>query len=273
MERIFCWGYVIMQIHMSWASSRQFKYLAIFLLVIGLIIFIFIYPLIFKKATCSDNKQNGAEIGIDCGGTCSRMCEEEITNPVVLWSRAFSVVGSNYNLVAFVENRNKNSGVISASYEFRVYDANNKLLGRREGKIFIPPNQQFAIFESRFDSGESQLKSVTFEFLPPLVWIKKAPTLQTLPINVNNIIFDNNKDTPNLSAIVNNDSIYDLPEFDVIAILYDADHNAINASKTHKDKLLNNNSLPVVFTWPEILSAFPVTKDILIQINPFSVSF
>ena len=140
-------------------------------------------------------------------------------------------------------------------------------------KTFIPPNQQFAVLESRFDAGEGEIKNVTFEFLPPLIWVKKAPTLQTLPIRVSSIIFDDNKDTPSLSAIINNDSIYDLPEFDVIAILYDVDHNAINASKTHKDKLLNNNSLPVFFTWPEILSANPVTKDILIQINPFSVSF
>lgn len=258
---------------MSWASSRQFKYLFIFLLVIGLIIFIFIYPLIFKKATCFDNKQNGTEIGIDCGGICSRMCEEEITDPVVLWSRAFPVVGSNYNLVAFVENRNKNSGVFSASYEFRIYDINNRLLGRREGKTFIPPNQQFAIFESRFDSGESELKSVTFEFLPPFIWVKKEPTLQNLPIRVSDIIFDDNKDTPNLSAVIRNESIYDLPEFDVIAILYDTEHNAINSSKTHKDKLLSGNNLPVVFTWPEILSSFPATKDVLVQINPFSVPF
>jgi hypothetical protein len=220
-----------------------------------------------------DGKQNGTETGIDCGGSCSLVCKIDVSDPVVLWSRAFPVVGSNYNLVAFVENRNKNSGVYNASYEFRIYDNNNKLLGRREGNTFIPPNQQFAVFESRFDSGQNQIKSVSFEFLLPLTWVKKAPTLQTLPIRVSSIIFDDNKDTPSLSAIINNDSIYDLPEFDVIAILYDIEHNAINASKTHKDKLLNNNSLPVVFTWPEILSTNPITKDILIQINPFSVSF
>ncbi|MFA5773659.1 MAG: hypothetical protein WC908_03230 [Candidatus Paceibacterota bacterium] len=258
---------------MTWASSRQFKYLSIFLLVVGLIVFAFIYPLIFKKPTCTDSKQNGAETGVDCGGACLRMCLAEVSDPVVLWSRAFPVVGSNYNLIAFIENRNKNSGVYSAPYEFRVYDVNNKLLGRRQGSTFIPPNQQFAVFESRFDAGESELKSITFEFLPPLVWIKKSPTLQTLPINVSNIVFDDNKDTPNLSAIISNASIYDLPEFDVIAILYDAEHNAINASKTYKDKLLSGDNLPVVFTWPEILSSIPVIKDVLIQINPFSVSF
>lgn len=258
---------------MSWASHRQFKYFSILVIFVALIIFALIYPVIFKKPTCFDNKQNGTETGIDCGGTCSLMCKVDVSDPVVLFSRAFPVVGSNYNLVAYVENRNKNSGVYSASYEFRIYDKNNKLLGRRQGSTFIPPNQQFAIFESRFDAGASELKSVTFEFLPPLIWIKKEPTLQTLPIRVSNIVFDNNKDTPNLSAIISNDSIYDLPEFDVIAILYDGENNAINASKTHKDKLTSGNNLPVVFTWPEPLSALPVIKDILISINPFSVSF
>lgn len=239
----------------------------------ALVIFAIISPIIFKKPTCTDSKQNGDETGVDCGGSCSLMCKSDISSPVVLWSRSFPVIGNNYNLVAFVENRNKNSAVAVASYEFRIYDSDNKLLGRRVGKTFIPPNQQFAVFESRFDAGQNDIKSVTFEFLPPLVWVKKAPTIQTLPISVNNIVFDNNKNTPTLSAIVNNDSIYDLPEFDVIAILYDINHNAINASKTHKDKLLNNNKTSIVFTWPEILSSIPVTQDILVQVNPFSVSF
>lgn len=258
---------------MSWASRRQFKYLSVFLLVVALIIFAFLYPIIFKKPTCFDNKQNGTETGIDCGGICSLMCKEDITEPVVLWSRAFPVIGNSYNLVAYIENRNKNSGVINAPYEFRIYDTNNKLLGRREGQTFIPPNQQFAIFESRFDAGQSQIKTVTFEFINPLIWVKKNPTLQNLKIYVSDIIFNDNVDTPSLSARIKNDSIHDIPEFDAIAILYDVDHNAINASKTHKDKLLNNSSLPVIFTWPEILSATPLTQDVMILINPFSVSF
>ncbi len=258
---------------MSWATRRQFKYAFGVFLFFGLIIFAIIYPVIFKAPTCQDGKNNADESGVDCGGSCSLMCKSEIFSPVVLWNRAFLVINNNYNLVAYVENRNRDSAVLKASYEFRIYDNNNKLLGRREGSTFIPPNQQFAIFEPRFDAGEGQIKTVTFEFIEPLIWVKKAPTLQALPIRVNNIVFDDNKDTPSLSAIINNDSVYDLPEFNVIAILYDKDNNAINASKTYKDKLLSNDSIPVFFTWPEILSATPVRKDVIISINPFSVSF
>lgn len=258
---------------MSWATKKKLKYASGFILIIILIVFAFTYKIIFKKPTCFDKKQNGVETGIDCGGACSLMCKEDVSSPVVLWSRAFHVVENNYNLVAVVENRNKNSGVVSASYEFLVYDSNNILLGRREGKTFIPPNQQFAVFESRFNAGESSIKSVTFRFVPPLAWVKKAPTLQSLPIKVKDIVFNDDVDTPNLSAKIVNESIYNIPEFDVIAILYDADHNAINASKTHKGGLGSNNTSSVIFTWPEVLSALPATKDVLILINPFSVSF
>lgn len=258
---------------MSWASKKKFKYASGFILFILIIVFAFTYKIIFKKPTCSDGKLNGTETGIDCGGSCSLMCKEDVFEPVVLWSRAFHVVDNNYNLVAMVENRNKNAGVISSSYEFRVYDTNNKLLGRKEGKTFIPPNQQFAVFESRFNAGESDIKSVAFEFTTPVIWVKKVPTLQNLQININNIVFNDDKDNPNLSATIVNDSIYDIPEFDVIAVLYDVDRNAINASKTHKSGLGSNNKTSVIFTWPEVLSALPATKEVLISINPFSVSF
>jgi len=258
---------------MSWAAKRQFKYALGVFSFFGLIVFLFAYPYIFKDPTCQDNKQNGNETGVDCGGNCSLMCKEEMLAPVVLWSRPFHIIENNYNLVAYIENRNKDGAVAKASYEFKIYDINNKLLGRRVGQTFIPPNQQFAVFESRFDKGQGEIKTVTFEFLDPIIWVKKDPNLQTLPIRVHNIVFKDDKDTPNLSAIISNDSVYDLPEFDVIAILYDKDRNAINASKTQKDKLLSNTSLPVFFTWPETLSDVPVMEDILLSINPFSVSF
>lgn len=258
---------------MTWATKRQLQYVGGLFGIFLIILFIFLYPVIFKKPSCTDGKKNGVEAGIDCGGACSRMCLETTSDPVVLWSRAFPVVGNTYNLVALIENQNKNSGIENIPYEFRIYDVNNRLIGRRQGSTFIPPNTQFAIFEPRFDFGQSQVKSVTFEFSAPFNWIKKEPTLNTLPIYVDNITMGEDKKSPSLSAIIKNESIYEIPSFDVIAILYDEERNAINASKTVKEGLSSNNSLPVFFTWPEPLTSEPVIKDVLISINPFNVSF
>src|SRR3989339_299066 len=258
---------------MNWATKRKLQYVGGLLLFIVLILFWVLYPIIFPKPTCTDLKQNGDETGVDCGGSCSLMCKKDVSDPVVLWSRAFPVTGNIYNLVAFVENQNNNSGVENASYEFRVYDVNNRLIGRREGTTFIPPSKQFAIFEARFDPGVAQVKSVTFEFTDPLVWTKRAPTLNNLEVFVDNIAMGEDKKSPSLSARIKNESIQDLPSVEVIAILYDVDHNAINASKTIKDGLKSGSDTTVFFTWPEALTGEPVIKDVLVSINPFSVSF
>ncbi len=258
---------------MSWASRRQSQYLFGLLLFLGLIALIILWPTITRKPTCADLKQNGTETGVDCGGSCQRICNVDAAEPVVLWSRAFPVTGSTYNLVAFIENSNKAAAVAMVSYEFRIYDTNNLLIGRRSGTTFIPPNQQFAIFESRFDSGASQIRSVRFEFTSPFIWVKKAPTIQTMPIRIDNIILGSDIQSPTLTARVNNDSIYDLPAFDVIAILYDKDHIAINASKTHKDSLSSNGNSLLLFTWPQAFTNTPLTEDVLISINPFATPF
>jgi len=259
--------------YMSWASRRKLQYLSGLFFIIAIIIFIIVFPMFNKKPTCFDNKQNGDEVGVDCGGSCNNFCEGEVTEPLILWNRAFHLVGNNYNLVALVRNQNKDAGIAEISYEFKIYDTNNLLIGRRVGTTYIPPNKEFAIFEPRFNSGESQIRSVSFDFLPPFKWVKKSSTLDTLPVRVDNIVQGGDKNNPTLSARVNNDSVYDLPSFDVIAILYDADHNAINASKTYKDGLTSNANTPLFFTWPEAFSSEPVTRDVLIQINPFTTSF
>lgn len=258
---------------MTWAAKRRWQYVWGLLGVFLVVLFIFLYPVIFKKPTCTDNKKNGDEIGIDCGGSCLRMCNEETSDPAVLWYRAFPVVGSYYNLVALVENQNTNSAIENVTYQFRVYDVNNKMIGRRDGSTFIPPNKQFAIFEARFDAGAAVVKSVSFEFTGPLVWIKKEPTLNTLPIYVDNIAMGEDLKNPSLTARVKNESVNDLPTFDAIAILYDKDRNAINASKTFKDGIPSGGFLSLYFTWPEAFSVQPVTEEVLISINPFTVSF
>jgi hypothetical protein len=258
---------------MTWATKRQLQYIMMFVVFILIILFIFLYPVIFKKPTCTDGKQNGDETGIDCGGSCQLMCKEKTSDPLVLWSRAFKVSSNAYNLVAFIENQNKNSGIEDIPYEFRVYDVKNRMIGRSTGSTFIPPNKQFAIFEARFDPGLAQIKSVTFEFTGTFIWVKKEPTIDSLPIYVDNIVMGEDKKNPSLSARIRNESIYELPSFDVITILYDENNNAINASKTVKDGLASNDSMSVFFTWPEALTGSPVIKDVLVSINPFTAPF
>lgn len=266
-------NFAILQ-NMSWAGKRQITYLGGLFLFIGLVLFGLFYNVIFVDPNCHDGKQNGDEVGIDCGGLCSRMCMSQVSEPVVLWSRAFKVVDNTYNLLAYVENQNKTGAVQTAPYEFRVYDENGILIAKREGTTFIPANQRFAVFESRIDAGNSTPKSVTFQFNGPFTWYHKAPTIQTQPIRIEKKeLNDSDPSSPVLSAQVVNDSVYDLPAFDVIAILYDENSNAIAVSKTHRDGVASNSKSNISFTWPSAFTGNPVVRDLLLSVDPFTTPF
>lgn len=258
---------------MSWASKRQSQYITGLLVFLGLIALIIAWPTITKKPTCMDGKKNGTETGVDCGGVCQRICSDAAAEPQILWKRAFPVTGNVYNLVSLVQNTNRDAAIERVNYEFKIYDTNNLLIGRRQGSTYIPANTQFAIFEPRFDSGSTEVKSVTFDFTSPFIWTKKPPTIQSEPIHVDGVVMGTDSGSPSLNATVTNDSIYDLPEFDAVAILYDVNHEAINVSKTHKAGLDKNSNTLLLFTWPQPFGADPVTNDILLEINPFNSPF
>lgn len=258
---------------MSWSGRRQFFYSLGFLIFALGILFFALSPIIFREPSCTDGKQNGSELGVDCGGSCQKYCPAQIADPIILWSRSFPVSGSVYNLIAYIENQNVGAAVYDVAYEFRVYDKEGKFIGRREGRTFIPPNQRFAIFEPHFDVGASIPQKVTFEFMGQIVWLKKDPITSKLPIRIDRINYSTSSGSPRLSARVRNDSIFQSPAFDVFAILYDSTKNAIGASKTHLDGVARNGSMPVVFTWPKNFEEEPTTKDIFPVINPFAVKF
>lgn len=270
---VVTWGFFCYYIHMSWAGRRQFYYSFGFLIFVLGVLSLLFYPVIFKAPACNDGKQNGTELGVDCGGECRRFCPFEVSEPIVLWSRIFPISGSTYNLIAYVENQNINASVPDVNYEFKVYDTQGNYIGRREGHTFIPPNQRFAVFEAHFDAGQSTPKNTVFAFTGPFTWLKQGSIASELPIRVDRIVYSEENSSPRLQARIRNDSIFSAPAFDVIAILYNEERNAIGVSKTHLEGLPNNQSAPVVFTWPSLFDETPVTKDIIPQINPFQVKF
>lgn len=258
---------------MSWAGRRQFYYSFGFLIFVLGVLAILFYPIIFKAPTCSDKKQNGDEVGVDCGGSCRQFCPNQVSDPIVLWSRAFPISGNLYNLVAYVENQNIHAAIPDATYEFRVFDTQGKYIGRREGHTFVPPNQRFAVFEAHFDAGLTIPKNTSFKFTGKYLWLRQDPITSKLPIKVDRISYSEDTGSPHLQARIRNDSIFSAPGFDVMAILYNESHNAIGVSKTHLDGLANSQESPIIFTWPKVFSDTPVIKDIIPQINPFIVKF
>ena len=50
-----------------------------------------------------------------------------------------------WNVWTEVQNRNASFAVRNAGYVFEVYDKDNKLIAKREGSTYLPPNKSFLI--------------------------------------------------------------------------------------------------------------------------------
>ena len=109
----------------TWGTKRRntiiFIILAFFLIIAGIISF----ALFYEEPTCFDGKRNGNEIGIDCGGSCELLCELQIIEPLVHWTRYFEVVPGVYNVLAYLENPNVTDGADRVDYIFKLFDIFN----------------------------------------------------------------------------------------------------------------------------------------------------
>ncbi len=256
---------------MTWALRRQIFYIAIVILFIALSGFIIIYPRLTKAPSCTDLKQNGDETGVDCGGSCANACTEEVSPLSVLWARAFRVVPGRYNAVAYIVNHNKNAAVEKISYRFRFADKDNIYIGKREGTTFVPPAGNFAVFEPAIGVGNSIPVYTTFEFTQEPDWLQVPQAkIDQLKILVSNIQLTDEAVSPKLSATVKNNSLFTIPNIDIMAILYDASGNAVSASRTYLDKLAPLSVQDINFTWPEPFAGDIVAKEIIPMYDIFS---
>jgi hypothetical protein len=241
----------------SWAHKRQLMYGAGVIVFILLVIGVPVYFIFFNALpTCFDSKMNGDEIGVDCGGSCQRACSQEVLpEPIVSWSRSFTVAQGLNNLVAYVQNPNVNYTAEPIPYIFLVYDKENVLLGTREGYARVPPTKTFPIFEPAFDAGTRQPAKAIFEFTAPAVWNKYDAQKPEFDVIDERLLSAST--SPIIKATLLNKTINKYANIEVVAIVYNKDGNAFAASKTIVDIIHGNDEAPLVFTWPT-----PFTDDI-----------
>ncbi len=249
---------------MSWSGKRQsffiFGALAVALLLIALPLFFYFY----KAPTCSDGKKNADETGIDCGGSCEKLCRNEYTPPIVEWVRSARVSEGIYNAVAYVENHNINAGTGNIGYTFKYYDKDNILLYERKGVTFIPARDAFAVFEDGVSINSRVPARVSFEFRDTALWHNEVAGEYSLAIS--NITLSSATSTPKISADVRNKTVASVGKTELVAIVYDTKDNAIAFSRTIVDGFDPEETVKIVFTWPEALRGEYARTEILSRI-------
>jgi hypothetical protein len=245
---------------LSWSARRRIGYFAFViavLAVLGSAVYVFYKP----APSCFDGKQNGNELGIDCGGSCARVCPLEVVPLQVLWSRLFTISpgvngqGGNYDVAALLKNPNLHHGTGTFPYTFKIWDEAGVLLSTRKGSAWLNPGEQLVVFEPRVAVGTRAPARVDFEISAAPVWQKITGELPILTIGKKNFT---NLPTPRLDSSIKNDSLQSLGGFDVVAVLSDENENAVAVSSTYVESLASGATAPPVFTWPAPI-ATPVT--------------
>lgn len=230
---------------LSWSLRRRLIYLAI-ILFLGAIAVVAAFIFLQKPPSCFDGKQNGTEVGVDCGGSCARVCPVEISPLRVLWSRLFDLGNGKYNAVALVKNPNPKHGA-NFSYTFRLWDQDGLLINTYTSPGSINPREDLVILESRLEVGKKVPARLGFELGDSPIWQKFDQTPPKLTFS--NKRFENYP-TPRLLATLKNESLVAVRDITVSTILSDANQNAVAVSSTFVESLPGGASQDVAFSWP-----------------------
>lgn len=259
---------------LSWAARRQFMIVGGFLGCILVIAAIIAYPHFTEKPTCFDGKQNGTEQGTDCGGGCSKLCPFQTTGVVVKWARAFSVTSTVASAVAYIENPNIHAAARNVPYQFKIYDENQQFIAERSGVAYIAPNGSSAIFEGGIKVGNRKPAFARFQFTSEPLWVTIDPRAEDIRIVPSDQLAADTDSHPKLSGAVTNTSpLYTVANVNVIAVLYDANDNAVGASQTYLESLGPKEKQNVYFTWPGAFTEAPVRNEIIPRFDVFATSF
>lgn len=246
----------------SWSQRRKTFYFLIFTGFLFGFIILPAYLIFYKPPTCDDGKQNGDEKGIDCGGSCVKLCRSQYLDPNIIWTRAIKVKSGIYNIIAYIENPNIDAGVDFISYNFKIKDKDGVLIYEKKGDTFIPPNKFFAVFEDRISMGEKIPTKILFEFTGGTVWKKQENKEAGITVLKKTISYENY--LPRVDAVLENHTLESIFKIEVVAIVYDKYDNAVGFSRTFIDKLEKRESQSITFTWPE-----PLVSDVVkIEIIP-----
>lgn len=224
--------------------------LIIFLSILIVIIGVPSFFIFYKAPTCFDNKQNGDELGIDCGGSCKLLCSaESLSIQTKGDARILRIATSTYEVVVNVENPNPSASILKAGYSFKIYTASSagpiKII---KNYTYIPKASNFVIFEGPFDLGEAVPTRTVFEWdKTTLIWEKDNTAIKDLKVEES--VLSNREKSPRLDAVVKNFSLERATNIELVALVLDENDNIIGASKTFIETLLPNESTPIVFTW------------------------
>ncbi len=244
-----------MQSFRLWAFWRRMQYGAGYLSFTAAIICSVYYVYFYNAPTCFDNAQNGDEIGVDCGGSCKRICAFTVKPPSVLWANSFEIQPGQYNAVAYIDNTNVLAGTPSINYTFTLYDDAGEVITERTGATVLPPESTYPVFEGRIITGDRVPVRTVLTLTPSDLWLpSNLGRAQFRTVDLKLVEADAR---PKLNVKIENTALQEAQQVEVVATIFDARGTPLTASQTFIDIFPGRTQQDIVFTWPN-----PIAKTV-----------
>jgi Mg-chelatase subunit ChlD len=251
-----------------WAFWRRLQYGGIYLSMVAVVVIGTYYGFFYEPANCFDRMQNGDEAGIDCDGSCIRICAASVVPPTVSWAKSFRVVDGQYNAVAYVENKNDIAGAPRIEYVFRLYD-DAGLITERRNITSLPPDSTYPIFEGRIDTRDRVPTQTTLELLPPELWVPSD--FDRAQFKTSSLELMGAGTRPRLNAKLENTALTEAQNIEIVATIFDSFGTPLTASQTFLPLLAPRSTTDLVFTWPQpiakTLRSCEVPTDIVVAVD------
>jgi Mg-chelatase subunit ChlD len=235
-----------------WAVWRRMQYgfgfVLFWILVMVPVYFVFFY----QPMSCFDGVKNGDETGVDCGGSCVRICAAEVMPPRIVWSESFEITPGQYNTVAYIENSNQIAGTPALAYTFELLNG-SEVVAVRSGTTILPPNSVYPIFEGRIQTtGGVTVTDTRITLEPAELWLPASvgrDQFRTLDIELTGA--DNR---PRLNAKIENTELILARDVEVVATIFNRAGQPLTASQTYIPNFNARSVQDITFTWPNSIA-------------------
>ncbi len=235
----------------KWAFWRRVQYgvglVFMLVLIVGTVYRVYFY----QPGNCFDILANGDERGVDCGGSCVRICAADVILPRIMWAESFEITEGQYNAVAYVENANQVAATPELTYTLELFSG-SEVVATRKGKTVLPPNSIYPIFEGRIDTNGKKVTETKLTLQPPELWLPASVGREQF--EVSNVNLSGADVRPRLDAVIKNTALTPAEQVEVVVTLFNDAGKPLTASQTFVDRLEPRSTKDIVFTWPNSIA-------------------
>ncbi|MEK7099845.1 MAG: FxLYD domain-containing protein [Patescibacteria group bacterium] len=246
---------------MSWATRRRTIIFSIIVAVLLIALVSILFPVFYKAPSCTDQKMNGKETGIDCGGTCTYLCSAEVGAAAPRFVRPFSPSAGRTDVISYIDNPNKDLVAKDVHYTVELYGTDATVIARKEGITDILPGAT-PVYIPNFTSGYAVVARAFLSFDDTTIhWYRYEDQRVVPKYNFDAQI--QGTTAPRIMATLTNPSAKTLRDITVVATVFDASGNAIAATQTVIPTIPPQGISGAVFTWNEPFAGVPARIDIV----------